>query len=190
MPDVVFTTTEVEALLSRVEAKSVDKTAFAEALYRLDPDSLNRWFYDTISVTDSLSLNVAKVLADSVSMSDSFSTAVQYSRSFSDSVTFSDSAVPLLEILRSFTDSVSFSETQAINLSKALSDSLAVTDSVSTALTAEKTLSDSLSISDTFSIENSLGDPADSFTLSDSFVLTTTIIRALNDNPMNARPLN
>jgi len=190
MPDVVFTTTDVEALISRVEARSVDKTAFAEALYRLDPDSLNRWFYETLLVSDSVALNVSKVLADSVSMSDSFSKAVNYSRSFSDSVTFTDSAVPLLEILRSYTDSVSFSEAQSIDLSKVLSDSLSFTDSVNTALTAEKILSDSLSISDSFSIENTVGDPADTFTLTDSFVISTAINRALNDNPLNARPLN
>ena len=190
MPDVVFTVTDVEALLSRVEAKSVDNTAIAEALYRLDPDSLNKWFYETISVSDSLSINLAKVLSDSVSISDSFTKTVQFNRSFSESLTVSDSAAVLLEILRSFTDSVSLSETQSISFSKPLSDSLSITDSFISALTAEKVLSTSFSLSDSFSIENTMGDPADSFTLSDSLVLTTTIIRALNDNPMNARPLN
>ena len=42
MPDLVLTTTEVEALIARVEAKAVDGTSFAQALYRQDPDSLNR----------------------------------------------------------------------------------------------------------------------------------------------------
>ena len=190
MPDSVVTAAKVQALIDRLDAKSIDGSAVVKAMYRLDPDSLNRFLNENIPLTDAFAIAVSKLAADSLTISDNAVPLLMINRLPSDSITLSDNAVTLLEILRNPTETVSLADSPVVNLSKAIADSLTMSDSFQSAFTDERTNTDSFGFSDNASIAFGMGAFADSVSMGDSFVITTAINRSLNDNSLNARPLN
>ena len=138
-------------------------------------------------------------MSDGISFTDANTNAI--SPLFADSVTVSELFTSQNIFNRTFTDSLSLSDALKNNVSKALADSLSLGDGLSHAWTIIRTITDTLTASDSFGIGGtsyyrtisdsistsdgivkSLFKPlVDSVTLGDSFARQWTILRTITD---------
>lgn len=143
---------------------------------RLEPDSLNRYFYNALSVEDdTASLTIGKALVDSLQAVENAALAV--TKELADTALLTEAASVLTNLAK--TDALSVSEDSSFALSTARADSLRATEAHSFGFS--KPEADSVSASEQSSAEVGLGK-ADATTVSESFTRVVTFIRDFTDS--------
>jgi hypothetical protein len=160
----------------------------AEAIAFVNPDSKNKWLYDTYALGDVNVLVVNKNLSETIPLADdsswsfgknkletlalveSFVKAVTYNRSFTDAFTLDD----LSQIDKDFygnKGNVAFiTDIIGLDHTKALTDSYTVSDVVNIAMLFVRTFTDSFNINDELS-HSFIKSVEDAFTLDDSALI-------------------
>ena len=150
---------------------------------------------DTITLSDSIAIQLLKILPDNITLSDA--NQKQLSKSLSDSITLSDSYTILKAITQSVSDTITLSDSMIMAYSKVINDTITLTESVSKSLSIIKTdtititdvnskrvnklLTDSLTLTDNLikSIRKAISD---TITLSDSYTSQLATFIELNDS--------
>ena len=114
--------------------------------------STSKAFSETAQLTESVFKGFSSTTAETLSLSDSFSTLLTFERAFAETATMSES-IQSFAVGKAVSDSASILESSVYNFSKALTETSTVTDAPS--LGIETTKSDSVSTSCS-SILNSL----------------------------------
>ena len=159
-------------------ARIVSLMAFANTVVadlRLEPDSLNRYFNDALSLTDdAAALTVGKALVDSLQAIEAATFAV--GKGLADTASLSEAASVFTNLAKS--DALLLSEDSSFALSTARTDSLLASEAL--ALGFGKSEADSVSASEQSSTDVGLGK-ADTATVSESFTRAVTFIRGFTD---------
>ena len=143
---------------------------------RLEPDSLNRYLQDALSLADDApTLTVGKALVDSLQAIEDATLAV--GKGLADTALLSEAASVFTNLAKS--DALSVSESRSFALSTARTDSLLTSEAL--ALGFGKSEADSVSASEQSSTEVGLGK-ADTATVSESFARVVTFIRSFTDS--------
>ena len=132
------------------------------------------FFADTLSLSDSPSLGIKFLIADSLSLTDGI--AFSYTNPYlvvKDSFSLADSVTTRLVAATGFTDSLTFGEGLAAGWSFAVSDSFTFSDTVggtptATSLALTQLLSDSFTFLDSFALSGGSTAIVDGYILVDS----------------------
>ena len=184
-PSIVVSESALRAIASYVAinpslsfARVVSVINFANAVIadlRIEPDSLNRYLADTMSLADDgASLTVGKALVDSLLAVEDAVLAVEKGLTDTASITEALSVFAAL----SKSDSLAVSENASLALSTSRADSLLASEALS--LGFGKGAADSTSVTEQSSADFNLGK-ADTATVSEALARTVSFIRSFSD---------
>lgn len=164
----------------------------------LDPYSLNKYFrLESVTMSDAPSVHVSKGfdedvalseqltaqlnknLADSVSIGDVIEVLLIIQRAFADSATVTDA--PALTVTLPKTDTLSASDEATRSFDKGLTDAPTVQDVFSRTVSFDRDFSESLPIADSAALELSLAR-TDSTSLTDQFSKVVSYVRGFSDS--------
>ena len=144
---IIISSVDLRANPLSSDLKSVAASTLLSAEFVLNPNSLNRFFYDAFQVTESASVTFGKFTSDQFSFSDSANT--DFGKNPTDAVSFADVLALTVQYSRALTDAATMVDAPSFSYTKASSDSFAVTDQE--AITFTKPLIDTQSLADVFS---------------------------------------
>ena len=166
---IVISTADLKANITASDLKAVAASTLLSAQFKLDPNSLTRYFFDAFQVTESAAVTLTKATADSFAFADvaattfgkntldtfafadALSRVVQYSRALSDSTTMDEATV--FSFTKGSADSVQVLDQEAITFTKPLTDTQPLADVFSPTITYSRSFTDAFSMDDAATID-------------------------------------
>lgn len=144
----------------------------------LNPDTVDRLFSDSFSMTEALVYTIEKSIATQEIFFIDEEHAIELSKPFADSFGITESIDILRTFGRSFADTATMSDTPVVSFSGAHTDAVSVAEVLTYAV--EKALSDTATMSDSPSLELSLAK-TDSVSMSEVLSRVVTFERSFSD---------
>ena len=143
----------------------------------VDPDSPNKWFYNSFEFDDAPTFDVGKTLTDTATLSEL--AAKEIAPSYSDTATVADAFVLTITIFRDFTNSFSVGDAPVLHPSKALTEDPTLDEQA--VLDTSKALTDAPALSEAHT--TAFGKAADdSLSATESLSRTVSFVRGFTDS--------
>lgn len=181
MTDSIVTTRDLKAISSARDVQGIATARLMKAVdVRLLASTLNRYFSDVQSMTESASIGFSKGAADAFSVAEAAVFAI--GKGASDTLTLSESPSIVTTYIRAFSDASSLSEASAIGFDKVVNDTNNETMSMieSSVMGFDKGASDTISIAEA-SVQAVELAKTDSFTVTEVFSRVATFTRVFAD---------
>ena len=181
MTDSIVTTRDLKAISSARDVQGIATARLMKAVdVRLLASTLNRYFSDVQSMTESASIGFSKGAADAFSVAEAAVFAI--GKGASDTLTLSESPSIVTTYIRAFSDASSLSEASAIGFDKVVNDTNNEPMSMiaSSVMGFDKGASDTISIAEA-SVQAVELAKTDSFTVTEVFSRVATFTRVFAD---------